>query len=254
MQWAPLDYLKYEEERTRPSRDLLAQIRAVDPKLIVDLGCGPGNSTELLTKRFPDASVVGIDSSSEMLGVARERVPSARFFRMEITEWSPEENVDVIFANAVFQWVPDHLTVIERLLKALRPESVLAIQVPDNLDEPSHALMRKLASSESRKTLFPKPILREKILAPEEYYTRLKPLCKKANLWRTDYLHPLRGPEAIVEMVKSTGLNPYLRQLSEGDREYFLEDYQAEIAKAYPVLFDGTVLFKFPRFFLVAER
>lgn len=254
MPWSPEEYLKYETERTRPSRDLLQHVPLNHPKLIVDLGCGPGNSTQLLAERYPEAELLGVDSSAEMLEAARQRLPEARFIHADIVKWTPTDSIDLIFANAVFQWVPDHLAVLERLLSALHSGSVLAIQVPDNLAEPSHALMRTLASKKSRRKLITEPVKREVIPSPSEYYNRLKPLCRNLELWRTCYQHPLKEAADIVEMVKSTGLRPYLQQLPAEERQPFLVEYEGEIAKAYPPLFDGSVMFRFPRFFLVAQR
>jgi trans-aconitate 2-methyltransferase len=252
MQWNPKQYLKFEEERNRPVRDLLAMVPLTDPQHIVDLGCGPGNSTELLAKQFPSASILGLDSSAEMLKTARERLPNVQFIQANIAEWDPPKSTNLIFANAVFQWIPNHLGVLKRLLSELEPASVLAMQVPDNLTEPSHALMRTVAGREQWKKYFSQHDKREEIPSPAEYYTLLRPLCQRLDIWHTYYQHPLKGPEAIVEMVKSTGLSPYLQQLPAEAQQSFLDEYEAEIAKSYPCLVEGMVLFRFPRLFLVA--
>src|ERR1700726_3187781 len=152
--WNAEQYLKFEDERTRPSRDLLAQIPGADARKVVDIGCGPGNSTELLVKRWPRAAVIGIDTSADMLRQARERMPGQTFIEANIAHWVPPEDADVLFANAIFQWVPGHLKQMGRLLGALAPGGVLAVQMPDNLDEPTHVLMREVARLEPwRRTL-----------------------------------------------------------------------------------------------------
>src|SRR5690242_21509983 len=116
--WSPNQYLKFEDERTRPPRDLLAQVPLHSAGRVVDLGCGPGNSTELLIERFPEAEVIGLDSSPEMLRQARERLPGRTFVQANIETWNPEPGTDLLFANAVFQWVPGHPAVLRRLLGA----------------------------------------------------------------------------------------------------------------------------------------
>ena len=143
--WDSRLYLKFESDRTRPPRDLLAQVPLQRARKVVDLGCGPGNSTELLVKRYPDAQVTGLDSSPDMLRQARERLPAQEFVQADVGAWRPEHGTDLLFANATFQWVPDHAAVLKRLLEALPPGGVLAVQMPDNMHEPSHRLMGEVA-------------------------------------------------------------------------------------------------------------
>ncbi|MEJ2374816.1 MAG: methyltransferase domain-containing protein, partial [Pseudolabrys sp.] len=143
--WDSRQYLKFESDRTRPPRDLLAQVPLEHARKIVDLGCGPGNSTELLVKRYPDAQVIGLDSSPDMLRKARERLPALKFIEADIAQWRPEPDTDLLFSNATFQWVPDHPSVLKRLLEALPKGGVLAVQMPDNKTEPTHTLMAEVA-------------------------------------------------------------------------------------------------------------
>jgi len=144
--WSARQYLKFEDERTRPPRDLLAQVPLQRPHRAVDLGCGPGNSTELLLERFPGAEVIGLDSSPDMLKKARERLPACRFVEGDIAAFVPEPPTDLIFGNAVMQWLPDHAAIMRRLIEALPQGGVLAVQMPDNLAEPAQLLMRELAA------------------------------------------------------------------------------------------------------------
>ena len=252
--WSPAQYLKFADERSRPARDLLAAVPLSGVRCAVDIGCGPGNSTELLVERFPGAEVVGLDSSPEMLAAARERLPGVRFVAADVATWVPEEPVDLLYANATFQWVPDHRTVLKRLFAALPVGGVLAIQMPDNLAEPSHALMRAVASQAPWAAKFTQPIVREPIGTPADYYDLLRPDAGRIDVWHTLYNHPLKDAAAIVEMVRSTGLRPYLARLDADQQPQFLARYQAKLAEAYPPLGRGGVLFRFPRLFIVAVR
>jgi trans-aconitate 2-methyltransferase len=253
--WSPTQYLKFEDDRSRPARDLLAAVPLSTAKRVVDLGCGPGNSTELLVTRYPGAEVIGLDSSSAMLATARKRLPDVTFVEADIAAWKPDRPVDLLFANAVFQWVPDHLGVLARLLEALPSGGVLAVQMPDNLAEPAHRLMREVAALDVwAAKLAPARAMRGELPPPAIYYDRLKPLAAGVDLWHTIYNHVLAGPEAVVEWLKGSGLRPFLEPLGPAETAAFLAEYTARLAAAYPPQADGSVLFRFPRFFLVAVR
>jgi trans-aconitate 2-methyltransferase len=253
--WSPSQYLKFEDERTRPARDLLAAVPLTEVRRAVDIGCGPGNSTELLVERFPDAEITGLDSSPEMLAAARQRLPNVAFIEADAATWTPEASVDLLYANATFQWVPDHQAVLRRLFVALPSGGVLAVQVPDNVaSEPSHTLMRALATEPPWAPKFRDPIARETIGTPADYYNLLQGPAARIDIWHTLYNHPLAGAGAIVAMVRSTGLRPYLARLDADQQAAFLARYEARLAEAYPPLADGRVLFRFPRLFIVAVR
>ncbi len=254
MTWSPAQYLKFEDERSRPARDLLVRVPLDRPGRIVDLGCGPGNSTELLVDRYREAAVVGLDSSAEMLVAARRRLPEVAFVEADIDTWTPEAPYDLIFANAVMHWVPDHLTVLARLIETCPPGGVLAMQVPDNLDEPTHRLMAEVALSGPWAGKFATAIARETIPPPAAYYDRLRPLAAHVDIWHTIYHHVLPDAAAIAEWVKGTGLRPYLDRLDEQERKAYLADHLARITEAYPPRVDGRVLLRFPRLFVVAVR
>jgi trans-aconitate 2-methyltransferase len=253
--WSAKQYLKFEDERTRPARELLAQVPLTDPKRIVDLGCGPGNSTELLVARFPGAEVIGLDSSPEMLEAARKRLPQCRFIEADLATWMPEAECDLLYSNAVFHWVPDHLAVLKRLCGKLSPGGVLAVQMPDNLAEPMHVLAAETAKDGSwAARLAQAAEVREAIPKPERYYDGLKPEMSRVDIWHTIYNHPLDGAEGIVAWHRSTGLRPYLNPLGEDDQVAFLARYTQRVAEAYPLRADGKALLHFPRIFIVAVK
>jgi trans-aconitate 2-methyltransferase len=253
--WNVRQYLRFEDERTRPSRDLLAQVPLAEVRRVVDLGCGPGNSTELIIARFPQAEVIGIDNSPQMLRQARERLPPCTFIEADLATWVPMAPVDLLFGNAVFQWVPDHPAVLARMLRALPAGGVLAVQMPDNTAEPALVLMQEVAEKGpwAGKTGLA-DAARNDLAAPEAYYDLLKPLCSRIEIWHTIYNHIMAGPQGVVEWFKGSALRPFLSALDARMRDDFVAAYTARITEHYKPRFDGQVLLRFPRFFIVATR
>ncbi|WP_244849389.1 trans-aconitate 2-methyltransferase [Caballeronia sp. SL2Y3] len=252
--WEAKQYSVFEAERTRPVRDLLHAAQGATVRVAVDLGCGPGNSTEKLLDYAPQASIVGIDSSADMIEAARKRLPQVRFELADISAWNEAGPYDLILANASLQWVPDHDTLLPRLVGLLAPGGRLAVQMPDNLDEPSHRLMREVAANGP---------WRERLAGTERtlrhdaqwYYARLKPQCERVDVWRTIYHHPLAGGiDAVIEWFKGSALRPMLAKLEADEQTAFLDQYREALKSAYAVLADGTVLLPFPRLFFVGTR
>jgi trans-aconitate 2-methyltransferase len=257
MDWSAKQYVKFEDERTRPARDLVAAIPTRDPCQVVDLGCGPGNTTELLLQSYPKAEIVGLDSSPDMITNARARLAHIRFEVADLTTWKPEPAapVDIIYSNAVFQWVPGHETILPRLLHLLPEGGSLAIQMPDNVGEPSHVGMRRAGQAGPwAERIRAAGADRDPLASAAWYYDLLKPHAARVDIWRTAYHHPLGGVEGIVEWFKGSALRPYLAELDAAEQAAFLDIYRREITPHYPTASDGKVLLAFPRLFIVATR
>jgi trans-aconitate 2-methyltransferase len=254
--WSAAQYRLFEEERTRPVRDLLGAIPNTEVRTAVDIGCGPGNSTEVLAARFPDAAVTGLDSSPDMIAAARQRLPQLRFDLADIEDWRAATPVDVILANAVLHWVPDHAPLLPRLAAALAEGGSLAVQMPDNLDEPVHRLMREVAAAGPWVERFQAAAgMRQPLPSAAWYFELLRPHCRHVDVWRTTYHHPLAdGPDGVVQWFMGSGLRPFVAPLDEAERAAFLARYRAAVAEAYPPLEDGSVLLPFPRLFIIATR
>ena len=250
--WDNRQYLKFADERTRPAAELLARVPLASAGTVVDLGCGPGNSTALLRERFPDAHLVGIDNSADMLERARKDYPALTWRQADAASFTSERPLDLLFANALLQWLPDHASLVPALFEQLAPGGVLAFQVPKNFEEPSHRLMRSTPGPWAERLGAVRALT--PVSSAAFYYDVLAPWARSVDIWQTTYEHVMPDPAAIVDWVKGTGLRPYLEALNEAERPQFLEAYTRGIDVAYPVRKDGKRLFTFPRLFVVAMR
>jgi trans-aconitate 2-methyltransferase len=261
--WNADQYLRFADERTQPSRDLAWRIAVPSPHRIVDLGCGPGNSTAVLAERWPDADIEGIDSSPAMIAAARRdypewRWPNQRWTVGDVSAWAGNEGqqFDLVFSNATLQWVPDHESLYPALLRRVVAGGALAIQVPFNLEAPAQTIMRTLASSPAWASLLPAGGVRAWHVHDEGfYYDILARQAARLEIWITEYLHIMDGPAAIVAWYQGTGMRPFLDALpTDDDRARFMAEYGERIAEAYTARQDGRVLFPFRRMFIIAYR
>jgi trans-aconitate 2-methyltransferase len=253
MAWNPDRYLRYADLRTRPAVELLTRVPVESPATVVDLGCGPGNSTRLLANRWPTASIVGLDSSIEMCARARTDHPDLTFVEGDIAHWEPDGPVDVIFSNAALQWIPDHLALLPRLLGFVAPGGSLAVQVPNNYDRPAHSEGHRIVRTEFPELDGILPDRRR--FDPVAHYDALAGPGISLDIWETTYAQVLTGDHPVVDWTSGTFLRPLLVAL-DGDprRDRFLELYTQAMAVAYPRRADGATVFAFPRLFVVATK
>lgn len=250
--WDPAHYLSYADERGRPFFDLLGRVDAVDPRRVVDLGCGAGNLTVALAERWPAAEVIGLDSSAEMIA----RAPAdgrVRFEVGDLREWAERQGkFDVLMTNAALQWVPGHLNLLPRLVARLAPKGWFACQVPGNFGQPSHTIRAELAA-DPRYAPYLAGVEAPSSHDPADYHDALAPLGLAVDAWETTYLHVLHGPDAVFEWVSATGARPTLQALPDGLREEFAAEYRRRLRAAYPER-NSRVLLPFRRVFVVAHN
>jgi trans-aconitate 2-methyltransferase len=249
--WNPDQYLRFEGERLRPALDLIARIPHAGPRRVVDLGCGAGNALPVLAARFPGAEVLGVDGSAAMLAKARETGHAVE--HADIAGWTPAEPVDVLFSNAALHWLPDHATLFPRLLACLAPGGVLAVQMPAMHAAPVRALQDELARSGPWATRLAGVTSAPPILEPAGYYDLLAGRVAALDLWLTEYVHVLRGPDPVVQWAMGTSLRPYLDALDAATRPAFLAAYAEALRPHYPPRADGAVLLPFRRQFILAQ-
>jgi trans-aconitate 2-methyltransferase len=250
--WDSGQYLRFADERTRPALDLLAQLDLAAPQRVIDLGCGPGNSTAFLRERWPEAAITGLDISAEMLVTARRDHPAIDFVAGDIAEWSPGEPYDLVFSNAALQWVGDHEQLLPRLLDGVAGDGALAVQMPRNHDFATHALMRQVAAEGPWRERLADARAPSPVKPPEFYYDCLAPRCRQMVLWETNYIQVMEGVAAIIDWLRGTGLRPFLARLDEAEQRLFLDRYAALLGEAFPARADGKVLLPYPRLFFIA--
>ena len=255
IQWDSQLYLRYERERTQPSIDLLSKIGLESPGEIIDLGCGPGNSTLVLRERWPAARITGLDSSTAMIEKARQSQATVEWRVGDIQTWYEPKRFDLIFANASLHWVGDHESLTKRLIEAVKPSGVFAFQMPALYNQPAGQAIRDVSESPAWKShrLSDRHVLRTH--TPGEYYDWLAPLSKQLQIWETVYFHEMANHEAIVEFYSSTALKVYLEGLPTAELK---DQFKASVLEAFRSLFptqrNGKVLFSFRRIFVIAAR
>jgi trans-aconitate 2-methyltransferase len=251
--WDAGTYLSFENERARPFHDLMSRVTVASPQLVVDLGCGAGNLTEQLARRWPSASVVGVDSSADMIESASRSASTQVDFQLaDLRDWRSDQSIDVVVSNATLQWVPSHLELLTRLVDAVSPGGQVAIQVPGNFDEPSHQLLYELAA-ERRFSEHTRGLARPAAYGPEIYLAEFSRLGCSVDAWETTYLHVLSGPDPVLRWISGTGARPILTALPGLLRTEFEQEYAAMLRQAYPEQRIGTVL-AFRRVFAVATK
>lgn len=250
--WDSEQYLKFGDQRTQPARDLASRLAGLSPRSAADIGCGPGNSTAVLKSFFPDADVIGIDSSPDMTAKARASYPELKFRLCDV--WSLDGTFDLLFSNACLQWVPDHRSLIPFLMNRLNDGGELAVQIPMNDEEPLFGIIRQTVADpawglDDVQTAHSRPVL-----SPSDYYDILSGCSVRFDMWQTKYYHRLDGHKSLLEWVKGTRLRPYLDAMDAGRAQ----DFEAEILRrteaAYPLLCDGGVMLCFRRFFFIARK
>lgn len=256
--WNAKVYSQFLDLRTRPARDLLAVIPSTfQPEIVYDLGCGPGNSTILLKERWPDAKIIGLDSSFDMLSEARSCFPEIDFVHGDIADFSPAEKINCLFANASLQWLTDHENLLPKLLKFIKPDGIFAIQMPNNFHSPTHQVTIQILHENAAWQHLLKNlnygILAEPLYKLSWYYDLfIKAGVKQVQLWETKYFQEMTNYEEIFNWVKGTGLRPVLNDMNNEQQLLFRDAYLKAIAKKYSSQANGKILMPFRRVFIIA--
>ncbi|HEY0838169.1 MAG TPA: methyltransferase domain-containing protein [Azospirillum sp.] len=253
MSWDPDQYALFDALRRRPAHDLLAALPTVDPKRIVDLGCGGGHLSRVLAERWPQAEVLGVDNSPAMLAWAEGTPSRVRWLRADLRTWRPHWPVELLISNAALHWLDDHAALFPELLEAVAPGGVLAVQMPRNFSAPSHALLQETAAAGPWRDRLDGVLRPRPVHAPQDYFDWLAPLAKRVDIWETEYLHVLHGDAPVFQWLKGSALVPVLEALQGAELTAFLTAYRERLEAAYPERPDGSTLFPFKRLFIVAR-
>lgn len=253
--WDAQLYLRFANERTQAASDLAARVQLASPRGIVDLGCGPGNSTAVLRARWPQARISGVDHSAEMLAEARRTYPAGAWFQTDIAGWTADQPYDLVYSNAALQWVQGHAQLIPHLLAQVADGGALAVQMPAHSGSPLHLRMRQIALDARWRERMGGAINAIVEEPPAYYYGLLAPRCARVEMWETEYIHVLDSAAGILDFARGTALRPYLEALGNAeDQERYLGLLADAIVHDYPQQADGKVLFPFRRLFFIAYR
>ena len=253
--WNPDLYLKFKNERTQPSSDLVARIENLAPSSILDLGCGPGNSTQVLRTRWPDAHITGLDSSTQMIAKAKSDYPDNHWLVADAVRWKPEKPFDLVYSNAVLQWIPDHQSLPPSLSGWVAPKGALAVQIPANYDCPLYQAVLSVSAKQPWSQTMAGLEKRLHYHDASFYYPLLSALFPRVFLWYTTYYHVMDSHQALLEWYAGSALKPYLDSLSSDDaRQQFTAEILATCKSDYPVEKDGKVLFPFKRLFFLVYK
>lgn len=253
--WDSKKYLKFEKERTQPAIDLVRRVEGRNVSSVLDVGCGPGNSSVVIKNIFPNADILGIDFSADMIERAKKDYVDITFEQWDADVFTEEtsKKFDLIFSNACLQWLPNQFKTIINLYKLLNDNGIMAVQIPCNFDEPIHHLINKVVTSEKWKAVI--KYQRNYVMSSvEEYFNVISALSDEFDIWTTTYHHVLPSHEAIWSWYEGTGLRPYLSQLDDSMKDEFKKDIMEEIRKNYPLQKSGKIIFDFPRLFFVVEK
>lgn len=253
--WNSKQYLKFVKERTQPATDLVNRIEMENPVNIFDMGCGPGNSTKVLSDKFPNAFVMGGDNSQNMLDEAKNKYPNLKFIHFDArSDFDKiDKKFDVVFSNACIQWVPNHPVLIRNMMRILNDGGILAVQTPMNYKEPIHIIISEITKSKKWRDKFSNPRVFCN-LTQSEYFDLLSEVSSDFSIWETVYCHRMKSHADIMEWYRGTGLRPYLSALDTYDAAEFEREVFEEIVKAYPIQSNGEIIFRFPRFFFTAVK
>lgn len=246
MKWDPTLYKRFLKERTQPAKDLIDHIQG-RPTTILDIGCGPGNSTLLLAKKFPKASIFGIDSSKEMLSQAKILLPNITFLKADMT--CLDQHTALCFSNAALQWSDTPLQTLQKWASITLPKGQLAVQFPINFQEPTHVLIHKILKEKQFPDIknigenLPKPQAIQKVLHQEGF--------KEINIWDTIYYHQMTSYEDILTWMQGTALRPVASVLSDQQYDAFILAYKQALFQAYPL---SPFIFPFARRFIWAKK
>lgn len=255
--WDANLYLKFSGQRARPATDLIAQTELEDPRRVVDIGCGTGNSTEQLHRRWPQADLAGLDNSPEMLSQARTNHPDWKWIQCGVEQWAPDSKFDLIFSNACLHWLPDHGRLFPRLASYLAPGGALAVQMPNSYDLPAHTVMLEVAHDPAAPWARTLAGAAETISVqpPAFYYDALRKVTNRLNIWQAEYLQIMDGPRAILDWVRSTAMRRYTEPLPSDElRKQFEQRCLERFEQYYPANDQGKTLFPYRRMFIVAYR
>jgi trans-aconitate 2-methyltransferase len=253
--WDPDIYARFKAERLRPGFEMMARVPDdLPPGDIYDLGCGGGEHAGALAVRFPDRIVFGVDRSTDMLAAAARTGGRVTWVEADLRNWAPSTPPALIFSNAALHWLDDHAALFARLLGHLATGGVLAVQMPNNLDNAAHRVGYKLVEAWGLAEASAHLFRGDWVLQPSTYYDLLRAAgAVHVDIWESVYQHQIAAG-GVTSWVEGTMLRPVLSTLDADCGAAFLSAYRTEVDTVYPPQADGVTLYPQSRIFMLARR
>lgn len=236
MPWNPEIYNQFKTIRYQPFYDLMDLISPNKNMKSIDLGCGTGEQTAILTEKFPDANFLGIDSSKEMLEKSKKLENERLKFSLTSTEeiLEKDENWDLIFSNAALQWSDNHQELFPKIIQKLSVNGQLAIQMPDQNENELNKILFDLANEEPFVNQLKNWNRKSSVLSLDDYtqilfengLSDLKIMKKVYPIYAKDH-------ETLFNFISGSALIPYLEKLNAQEQEDFTKEFKQRIKQKF---------------------
>ncbi|WP_293955478.1 MULTISPECIES: methyltransferase domain-containing protein [unclassified Sphingobacterium] len=254
MSWNPDNYNQFKEIRFKPFYDLAELIVGDTILNAVDLGCGTGEQTAILSEKLAEADFLGIDSSAEMLSGSHQLETERLKFRQSSVEKFLNEprTWDLIFSNAALQWLENHQALFPQLISKLNAGGQLAVQMPYQPENILNKMLFELGNEEPFCTYL-NDWNRSSSVLDIDAYAKLLFENGVDQLDLSLRVYPLIATDAdtLYSFIAGSALIPYLERLAEDKKVLFIDEFKTRINKHFSKF---PAIYSFKRILLYGRK